>query len=251
MTQTPPEPVPPSNPGAEHRTTDRRTGRLLVGSGMFNLILAVIVIMLLLIIAQVTAVNGSLALALTQQRDQFQTCKSKPVGTRGCTQPVAAEPSVIVKEGTRGLPGGIGPQGLQGPQGPEGPAGPQGPAGPPGAQGKTGPPPGCALLASACIGSPGVPGKDGVDGQDGKDGLPGKDGQDGKDGVTPPCLSEAAQCRGADGKDGAMGAQGQPGNSVSSTQCVDDDTPTGSHWLIVYKDGAQETSPGPCRLDVP
>lgn len=246
MSQTPA--LPPSNPGAEHRTVDHRTGRLLVGSGAFNLVLCVIVAGLLLILAQVTAVNGSLASALSQQRDQFQTCKSKPVGTRGCTTPVAAEPSVIVKEGTRGLPGLPGAAGAIGAQGPAGPAGPQGPPGPPGAQGKTGPPPGCALLASACIGAPGTAGQDGKDG---------KNGADGKDGLTPACLSEAAQCRGADGKngvdgkDGAMGATGVPGNSVSSSQCVDDDTSTGSHWLITYKDGAQETSPGPCRVKVP
>lgn len=48
-----------------------------------------------------------------------------------------------------------------------------------------------------------------------------------------------------------MGVQGAKGIGVSSTQCVDDETPTGSHWAITYTDGASETSPGPCRVKLP
>ncbi|GAA4849823.1 hypothetical protein GCM10023403_10790 [Pseudonocardia benzenivorans] len=53
-----------------------------------------------------------------------------------------------------------------------------------------------------------VPGPAGATGPKGDPGPPGADGE------SPPCLSEAAQCRGADGapgKDGADGAAGTPG----------------------------------------
>lgn len=39
--------------------------------------------------------------------------------------------------------------------------------------------------------------------------------------------------------------------SVSSSQCVDDDSADGSHWLITYTDARQETSKGPCRIKLP
>lgn len=242
MSQTPPEPVRPSNLGAERRTVDRRAGRLLVSSGAFNLVMVLVVAALLGILAQVTTVNASLATALSQQRDQFTACKDKPATATGCTTPVAAEPSVIVKQGSP-LPGLPGLPGAIGPQGPQGPTGPQGPQGPPGAAGKTGPPPGCALLSTACIGATGtagLPGKDGRDGLDGKDGAAGTAGKDGADGLP-----------GKDGAQGPMGVQGNPGVGLSSSQCVDDDTPTKSHWLMTYEDGRQETSPGPCRVAGP
>lgn len=236
-------------------TADKRNytaGLSLIGSSVAILALLGALVVCLLVMQQMSQTNGALASALSQQRAQFTACKDKPATARGCTTPVAAEPSVIVKAGSRGLPGlpgatgGTGPQGPQGPAGPAGPVGPAGPQGPPGAAGKTGPPPGCALLASACIGASGPAGPKGDKGDPGEAGAKGDKGDPGEVGAK----GEKGD-QGERGQQGEIGAQGLQGNSVSSTQCITDDTATGSHWLITYKDGAQETSPGPCRIKTP
>lgn len=225
---------PPPKLGAERTAKDHRDGRLLVGSGVTNLVLTLAVLGLLIVVVQLSGANSALVDALSQQREQFTACEGKPAGTRGCTQPVAAEPSVIIKQGKRG------PMGLTGGTGPAGPIGPTGPAGPIGPVGKTGPPPACAQVTSACVGAQGERGPEGPAGKDGAPGKDGVDGVNGKDGVD-----------GKDGAQGVMGVQGPKGVGTSSTQCVDDDTPNGSHWLITYSDGTQETSPGPCRTKLP
>lgn len=233
-------PVPSPNLGDDRKAARHRDGRLLIGSGVTNLLLVLVVAVLATVVVQQSGAIGRLSGALTGQRDQFTACKNQPATAPGCTQPVAAEPAVIVKEGQRGLAGAVGAPGSQGPMGPQGPVGP---AGPPGAVGKTGPPPGCALLSTACIGTTGAAGtagKDGADGKDGINGVDGKDGAPGKDGEP-----------GQQGGQGEMGTQGPPGVGIDSTQCVNDDTATGSHWLVTYKDGAQETSAGPCRIKLP
>lgn len=234
-----PAPAPPSNLGADRKQNRHRDGRLLVGSGAMNLLLTLVVVGLLLVVANVTSVNAALVDALSQQRSQFEACEGKPVGTRGCTQPVAAEPSVILRQGKTGAIG------LPGADGRDGRDGVDGSDGKPGRDGTTPP---CMKTPRQCVGADGKPGLNGTDGKPGKDGT---DGADGKDGITPACWFEESQCRGAQGPQGEMGVQGPKGVGTSSTQCVDDDTPNGSHWLITYSDGTQETSPGPCRTKLP
>jgi hypothetical protein len=238
--------TPPPMLAAESETKDRRTARLLVGSGLANAMLGAVVVVLLLVIMQLSGANAALTSALTQQRDQFTACKDKPATARGCTTPVAAEPSVVVKQGRRGLTGASGVQGPAGPAGPVGPAGPRGVQGP---IGKTGPPPGCALLSTACVGAAGIRGPAGPEGKAGPagpEGAQGPAGTDGKEGPAGPAGPEGKQ-----GPQGETGGQGPQGVSTSSSDCVDDDTPAGSHWLITYSNGTQETSPGPCRIKLP
>jgi hypothetical protein len=187
----------------------------------------------LTVVRQVHIIDA-LASGVSQQRDQFTACKNKPATAAGCTTPVAAEPSVIVKQGKAGP---IGATGIQGPQGPQGPIGPVGKPGIPGDSPK------CLLLVSACSGPTGPRGDQGPAGPAGKDGEQGPAGADGaagKDGAD-----------GATGAQGEMGAQGPKGVGINSTQCTDDNTPNGSHWLITYADGTSETSPGPCRVKLP
>lgn len=222
----------------EHVAKDRRTGRLLIGSSLYNLVLTVLCVGLLLALFQVTGTNHLLIGALTQQRDQFQACKGKPATAAGCTTPVAAEPSVVVKQGSRG------PIGLTGAVGPQGPPGPEGPQGVPGPIGKPGPTPGCLLLTTGCIGAQGPAGKDGKNGLDGKNGADGKDGTNGlpgKDGVN--------------GKDGADGAPGLPGKdgangySVVDQDCVGDGDQ--SYWVVTLSNGTDQKTVdalGPCRI---
>lgn len=244
-----PTQLPPGPLVSERVTKDRRTGRLLIGSSLYSMLATVIIALMAGVIVSQTGAIGRLSTGLTQQRDQFVACKDKPAKVRGCTQPVAAEPSVIVKQGSRGLPGlpgAAGANGLTGPQGPQGPIGPQGPAGPPGAAGKQGPPPGCALLSTACVGATGQRGLRGETGPAGPAGPQGAQGERGLQGETGP-----AGPAGQQGAQGEMGVQGPRGVGTSSSQCVDDDTADGSHWLITYSDGAQETSKGPCRIKLP
>jgi hypothetical protein len=228
------EQTPPPALTADRAERDKRTGRLLIGSGLTNALLAVVIVALLVVIGTQTSTIAVLSNALTQQRDQFTACKGKPTGTVGCVQPAAAEPSVIVKEGKRGLPGAVGAVGPQGPQGPAGPPGPQG------VMGKAGPPPGCALLSTGCVGAPGATGPQGPQGDRGPQGDTGPQGERGLQGE-----------QGAQGTQGQMGPQGSKGVGTSSSQCANDDTPNGSHWVITYSDGTQETSPGPCRVKIP
>jgi hypothetical protein len=202
---TPDEPPP--------TTADKRNksaGMTLIGSSVtiFGLLAALAVC--LMVIAALTRANTALSTGLEQQRAQFDTCRGKPASTAGCRTPVAAAPSVIVKEVKvpLNLPGLPGKDGLNGLTGPQGPAGPPGPPGPPGAPGAVGGPgllgnsPACLLEPSRCIGATGAAGTDGKDGADGKDG---------KDGASPPCLSEPMQCQGVAGTDGKDGADGSPG----------------------------------------
>lgn len=228
---------------------DERTkslGKWLTGSGIVNAVLLVVIALLASVVVSQSGAIAALSDSLTQQKSQFDACKGKPATTRGCTTPVAAEPSVIVKQGKRGPAGLAGAVGPQGPPGVPGPTGPAGPQGKPGPVGKTGPAPGCLLLVSACSGATGPEGKQGPAGPAGKqgeqgpagvDGAPGKDGLPGEPGSIGP--------------QGEMGPQGSPGVGISSTQCVDDSTADGSHWLVTYTDGKQETSKGPCRIKVP
>ena len=218
-------------------------GKWLTGSGVLIVVLLVVVAVLATTVSQQSAAIGRLSGALSGQRDQFDACKGKPAATKGCTTPIAAEPSVIVKQGKQGPIGLTGEQGQPGPVGPAGPQGSPGPVGPTGKQGpagKSGSSPACLLLVSACSGPQGLEGKQGPAGPAGKDGEQGPAGPQGEQGPA-----------GVQGPQGEMGVQGSRGVSVSSTQCVDDETTTGSHWLITYTDATSETSPGPCRVKLP
>lgn len=228
----------PSNLGADRKAADHRDGRLLIGSGLLNFVLVVVVAMLATVVAQQSGAIGRLSGALTGQRDQFTACKNQPATAPGCTQPVAAEPSVIIKEGQPGLPGAIGAPG------PQGPTGPPGPQGPPGATGKTGPPPGCALLSTGCIGAQGPAGPPGPAGADGKDGADGQNGADGEPGIP-----------GERGPAGETGPQGIPGKdapppySVVDTDCIGDGQ--ASVWRHTYSNGTDQftkDTAGPCRI---
>lgn len=228
---------------AEIRPTrgDARTqnlGKWLTGSGvLIAMLLAVIAILGLTVFRQVHIIDA-LVVGVSQQRDQFTACKDKPASARGCTTPIAAEPSAIVKAGSRGLPGLPGADGARGPAGPQGPVGPQGPPGP---IGKTGPPPGCVLLTTACQGAIGPTGPAGKDGAQGVAGAPGKDGPpgaDGKDGAQGPPGSD-----GATGPQGPAGVPGADGRGIADTDCLDDGT-----WQITYTDGTKQITQGPCKV---
>jgi hypothetical protein len=221
-------PLPPANDAVGR---ERRTGRLLVGSGVANFMQTLIIAVLATVVLQQAGAIDRLSGALTVQRDQFQACKGKPASTAGCTQPVAAEPSVIVKQGKDGL---AGLNGKDGEDGTDGLNGKDGKDGKNGTNGRDGITPPCMQTPRQCMGA------DGKNGTDGKDGADGKNGTDGKDGVTPACWFEATQCRGADGKDGAMGPQGTPGRGIKSTLCVN------GKWVITYSDGTQEEPQGAC-----
>lgn len=219
----------------ERVTKDKRTGRLLVGSSLYNLLCTLIIMLLAgVVISQAGAINR-LSSGLSQQRDQFTACKDKPATARGCTTPIAAEPKVIVKQGSQGLPGLPGAVGAVGPPGPQGPVGPPGVPGP---VGKAGPPPGCALLSTACVGATGPQGpagRDGVDGKDGADGLPGKDGADGQDGKP--------------GADGKTGPKGEAGRGIVDQYCPEDDNDpaTDQAWILIWSAEPLQTSGGVCR----
>lgn len=146
---------------------------------------------------------------------------------------------IVERPGPPGPRGETGAAGAPGPVGPQGPAGPQGSPGPAGPSGKAGTSPACLLLVSACSGPQGPKGDTGPAGPAGAAGEQGPAGAQGEQGPKGDT--------GQTGPQGEIGAQGSPGVGISSSQCVDDDTPDGSHWLIVYSDGKQETSKGPCR----
>jgi hypothetical protein len=253
MTRTMSEQAPQPTLTAERVTKDRRTGRLLIGSSLANIGLMIVVVLLLVVIGQLSGANNALVSALTQQRDQFTACKDKPASARGCTTPVAAEPSVIVKQegrGPIGLTGSVGAAGAVGPTGPVGPAGPTGPAGPAGpagATGKPGPPPGCALLSTACtgaVGATGATGAKGDPGEKGDTGAQGEKGDPGADGSPGP-----AGPAGATGADGATGKAGEDGYSIVDADCVGDGEQ--SVWRLTLSNGVDQktiTSQGPCRV---
>lgn len=237
MSQTPPSPQLDS----EHIDKGRRTGRLLVSAGLMNFLLMLVVAVLATTVVQQSGAIGRLSTALSGQRNQFDTCRGKPASTPGCTAPVAAEPSVVVKQGSRGPVGLTGAVGPQGPQGPPGPPGMPGPAGLPGTS------PRCLLEPARCVGAPGAKGTDGKDGLDGKNGADGKagaDGLDGKDGA-----------KGTDGKDGADGSPGLNGKdgvngySVVDQDCVGDGDQ--SYWAVTLSNGTDQKTVnalGPCRI---
>lgn len=213
-------------------------GKWLTGSGVLIASLLVVIAVLGLTVFRQVHIIDALAAGVTQQRDQFTACKNKPASAAGCTTPVAAEPSVIVKQGSSGLPG---TNGLNGSVGPVGPQGPPGPAGPPGPIGKTGPPPGCALLSTACqglagaTGPAGPPGAQGPAGADGKNGSDGATGPEGKPGPAGPA--------GESGSPGEAGATGTAGRGIADTDCLDDGT-----WRISYTDGTEQIVSGPCKV---
>jgi len=225
-------------PDVKPTTGDERTkslGKWLTGSGLLNAILLVVIALLASVILSQSNVIAALSDSLTQQKSQFDACKGKPATTRGCTKPVAAEPSVIVKQGGRG------PVGLTGPQGERGPAGPQGSPGPQGIQGpigKPGPAPGCLLLASACSGAQGPQGERGPQGPAGEKGDTGPAGEKGDTGP--------AGEKGDTGPAGAEGAPGPAGVSVIDTDCLGDDA--NSFWRTTYSDGTTKDTKGPCRI---
>lgn len=244
------EQVPPPTLTVDRKDKDRRTGRLLVGSGVANVLQSVMIVFLLFVIAQVTGVNHALALALGQQRDQFIACTDKPASTRGCTTPIAAEPSVIAKEGSRGpigLTGDVGARGPQGPAGPVGavgPAGPAGPVGPPGAAGKPGSPPGCALLSTACVGASGPKGDTGATGATGDTGATGATGEKGDTG-DPGAKGDT----GDKGDTGSGGTPGADGYSIVDSDCVGDGVD--SFWRLTLNNGTDQKTidtKGPCRV---
>jgi hypothetical protein len=221
----------------------KNAGKWLTGSGVLIAALLIVLAVLATTIQQQAAAIGRLSTGLSQQRSQFDACKDKPGTARGCTAPVAAEPEVIVKQGGRG------PIGLTGDAGPQGPPGPIGPAGKPGPIGKPGPAPGCLLLVNACSGAQGPEGKRGPVGPAGAAGEQGPAGAQGEQG--PAGAQGEPGPAGPVGPQGEMGAQGSPGVGISSTQCLNDETPAGSHWLVTYTNGSQESSPGPCRIKLP
>lgn len=219
---TPEEPPPPTTTDSRNRSA----GLALVGSSVaiFGLLAAVFVC--LMVITQLTRANVALSSGLDQQREQFDLCKGKPASTSGCKVPVAAAPSVIVKQvkvpvKIPGVPGADGLQGIPGPRGPQGEAGKQGAQGPqgkPGAPGKPGQAgavgkPGNDGSAPACLSEPMQ--CQGVAGTDGKDGTDGKAGQDGKDGA-----------------DGAPGPACPPGSAPKSAQIVTIEHPEGEPGYI-------------------
>lgn len=214
---------------------DERTkslGKWLTGSGVMIFALLLVVAMLGLTVFRQAHIIDALASGVSQQRDQFTACKNKPATAAGCTTPVAAEPSVIVKQGKAGPIGATGIQGPQGPPGIQGDPGKQGPVGKPGIPGNS---PKCLLLVSACSGPTGPRGDQGPAGPAGKDGEQGPAGADGvagKDGAD-----------GATGAQGEMGVQGPKGVGISSTTCQPDGA-----WLITYTDGTTDTAQGPCRI---
>lgn len=216
----------------ERVTKDRRTGRLLVGSSLYNLLCTVIIALMAGVIITQTGAISRLSSGLTQQRDQFTACKDKPATARGCTTPVAAEPKVIVQQGSRGLPGLDGLNGKDGRDGVDGKDGRDGKPGKDGAPGKQGSPPGCALLSTGCMGAAGQDGRDGVDG---KDGLPGKDGADGQDGKP--------------GADGPKGDKGEAGRGIVDQYCPadDNDPATDQAWVLIWSQEPLQTSGGVCR----
>lgn len=214
---------------------DNRTlalGKWLTGSSVLNFVLLGVIAVLALTIAQQTHVIGALSSGLSQQRDQFTACKDKPGTARGCTTPVAAEPKVLVKQGSQGLPGAIGAVGPQGPQGEQGPQGKPGPVGP---IGKTGPPPGCALLATACAGVAGPAGPKGETGPKGATGDTGAEGPKGPQGESGP--------------EGKTGAKGETGRGIIDQYCPadDNDPATDQAWVIVWSAEPLQTSGGVCR----
>lgn len=136
-------------------------------------------------------------------------------------------------------------QPIAGPPGPEGRQGERGPAGPPGRDGKNG-----SDGSDGSNGQDGEPGPAGEAGANGQDGAPGAAGATGARGVAGP-----PGPAGKDGKDGAQGPAGQPGPAgqsgadgvgIASVECVGQGD--GSHWVVTYTNGVQQTSSGPCRL---
>lgn len=230
---SPTDPPPTSND--RHA---RSMGKWLTGSGVLNVALLVVVALMAGVMISQAGAISRLSSGLSQQREQFTACKDKPATARGCTTPVAAEPKVIVKQGSQGLPGLPGAMGAVGPTGPTGPAGPQGPPGVPGPVGKAGPPPGCALLSTACVGATGPQGETGPAGKDGKDGLPGKDGKDGTPGQD-----------GKPGADGKTGPKGADGRGIVDQYCPEDDNDpaTDQAWILIWSAEPLQTSGGVCR----
>lgn len=193
---------------------------------------------------------AQLSVALSQQREQFTDCTTdRPVVPAStCKEPVAEEPSDIVKESEETPQGLIGstnaaPKSVIGPEGPEGRSAYQiavengflgselewllslrGRPGIMGAPGLTG------ASAYQIARKHGFKGTElqwlstlqGVDGRDGKDGINGVDGHSG--------------LNGNDGKDG------QNARGILSTSCQDN-----GDWLTAYTDGSTSISPGPCR----
>lgn len=236
---------PPSPPlGSEHIDKGRRTGRLLVSAGITNIVMMLVIAVLATTVVQQSGAIGRLSSALSGQRSQFDTCRGKPASTPGCTAPVAAEPSVIVKQGSQGP---VGLTGAAGPIGPQGPQGPQGPPGSPGVNGLPGNSPRCLLEPARCVGATGPAGKDGTNGKNGLDGKNGADGKDGTNGLNGK--------DGADGKDGATGAPGVNGKdgangySVVDQDCVGDADQ--SYWQVTLSNGTDQKTVnalGPCRI---
>ncbi len=214
---------------------DSRTaslGKWLTGSGVMIFALLLVIAGLGLTVVRQVHIIDALAAGVSQQRDQFDACKGKPATTAGCTTPVAAEPSVIVKQGKAGPIGLTGPTGVQGPQGP---AGPPGPIGKPGVAGKA---PACLLLVNACSGAQGPEGKQGPAGPAGKDGEQGPAGVQGEQG---PAGQQGEP--GSIGPQGPAGSTGPAGRGIADTDCQEDGT-----WLISYTDGTTDVVNGPCRV---
>lgn len=227
---SPTDPPPTSND--RHA---RSMGKWLTGSGVLNVALLVVVALMAGVMISQAGAISRLSSGLSQQREQFTACKDKPATARGCTTPIAAEPKVIVKQGSQGLPG---LPGAMGAVGPTGPAGPQGPRGVPGPVGKAGPPPGCALLSTACVGAPGP---QGPAGRDGKDGLKGDTGPAGPEGPQGP--------QGATGADGKTGPKGEAGRGIVDQYCPEDDNDpaTDQAWILIWSAEPLQTSGGVCR----
>lgn len=229
-------PLPPAPMATERVSKDRRTGRLLIGSSLYNLLCTLIIALLAGVLISQAGAISRLSAGLSQQREQFTACKDKPGTSRGCTTPIAAEPKVIVKQGSQGLPGLPGAVGGIGPMGSQGPAGPVGPQGP---IGKQGAPPGCALLSTACVGPVGPAGPKG-------DSIVGPKGDKG-DTVVGPEGPKGPQ--GDTGPGGPQGDKGGDGRGIVDQFCPpdDNDPTTDQAWVLIWSQEPLQTSGGVCR----
>jgi hypothetical protein len=143
---------------------------------------------------------------------------------------LCAKADKVAAEPAQPIAGPPGPEGRQGERGPAGPPGRDGVNGKAGSDGESGP-----------AGEAGASGRDGAPGTAGARGVagpPGPAGKDGQDGAQGPA-----------GEAGPAGSPGADGVGISSVECVGEGD--GSHWVVTYTNGVQQTSSGPCRLASP
>lgn len=158
--------------------------------------------------------TATLAVELDKQRAQFEACKDKPPGTKGCTAAVARDPDEIVPDSAGVV---IAPTAAQIRAAVTSylTANPPAPGRPPtkneidlavAAYLSDNPPP------AGPSGTNGANGANGADGQDGQPGAPGPGPTDEQvlEAVSAYCASNDG-CRGTKGADGSDGEDGNPG----------------------------------------